>query len=199
MSERVGILGGTFDPPHLGHTAMAQGVRRALGLDRVLLLVANLPWQKTADQVVTPAEDRFAMVRAAVTGEAGLEASRIELDRGGVTYTVDSLEQLRRERPGDELFLIIGADVVARLASWHRADELDAMCAIVAVPRPGAPRNNRPGVQWVDVSTPDVSSTAIRARVAAGESIDDLVAPGVRDLIALHGWYRRPAATVSHS
>lgn len=198
MPERVGILGGTFDPPHVGHTAMAQGVRRALGLDRVLFIVANVPWQKASDQVVTAAEDRFAMVSAALAGEEGLEASRLEIDRGGVTYTVDSLEQLRRERPGDELFLIIGADVVVRLASWHRADELDAMCAIVAVPRPGAPRSNRPGVQWVEVATPDVSSTTVRARVAAGDSIDDLVAPAVRVLIASRGWYRRPASTVSH-
>ncbi len=190
----MGILGGTFDPPHLGHTALAQGVRRGLGLHRVLFLVANVPWQKTADQVVTPAEDRFAMAAAAVAGEEGLVASRLELDRGGVTYTVDSLEQLRRERPQDELFLIVGSDVVARLASWHRADELDTMCAIVAVVRPGAPRNNRPGVQWVDVITPDVSSTAIRARVAAGESIDGLVAPAVGEYIVNHDLYRRAGA-----
>jgi nicotinate-nucleotide adenylyltransferase len=191
VPERVGILGGTFDPPHLGHVAMAHGVRLALGLDRVLFMVANVPWQKSADQVVTPAEDRFAMVALALAGEEGLEASRLELDRGGVTYTVDTLEQLRRERPVDELFLIIGADVVGRLASWHRADMLDSLCAIVAVPRPGAPRNERPGVQWVEVATPDVSSTAIRARVAAGEPIDGLVAPVVGDFITAHGLYRR--------
>ena len=82
MPERVGILGGTFDPPHLGHVAMAHGVRLALGLDRVLFMVANVPWQKSADQVVTPAEDRFAMVALALAGEEGLEASRLELDRG---------------------------------------------------------------------------------------------------------------------
>ena len=187
----MGILGGTFDPPHLGHTAMAQGVRRALGLDRVLLMVANVPWQKSADQVVTPAEDRFTMVGLAAAGEEGVEASRLELDRGGVTYTVDTLEQLRRERPGDELFLIVGADVVGRLASWHRADVLDSLCAIVAVPRPGAPRNERPGVQWVDVATPDVSSTDVRARVAAGEPIDGFVAPAVRDFITARSLYRR--------
>ena len=187
----MGILGGTFDPPHLGHTAMAQGVRRALGLDRVLLMVANVPWQKSADQVVTPAEDRFAMVGLAAAGEEGVEASRLELDRGGVTYTVDTLEQLRRERPADDLFLIVGADVVGRLASWHRADILDSLCAIVAVPRPGAPRNERPGVQWIDVATPDVSSTDVRANVAAGEPIDGLVAPAVRDFITARGLYRR--------
>ena len=187
----MGILGGTFDPPHLGHTAMAQGVRRALGLNRVLLMVANVPWQKSADQVVTPAEDRFTMVGLAAAGEEGVEASRLELDRGGVTYTVDTLEQLRRERPGDELFLIVGADVVGRLASWHRAEALDSLCAIVAVPRPGAPRNERPGVQWVDVATPDVSSTVVRARVAAVEPIDGFVAPAVRDFITAHGLYRR--------
>ena len=187
----MGILGGTFDPPHLGHTAMAQGVRRALGLDRVLLMVANVPWQKSADQVVTPAEDRFTMVGLAAAGEEGVEASRLELDRGGVTYTVDTLEQLRRERPADDLFLIVGADVVGRLASWHRADVLDSLCAIVAVPRPGAPRNERPGVRWVDVATPDVSSTVVRARVAAGEPIDGFVAPAVRDFITARGLYRR--------
>ena len=109
------MFGGTFDPVHTGHVETAEAVHRALGLDRTLLVVANEPWQKEGTRSVTPAEDRFAMVEAAVSGRPGLEPSRLEIDRGGPSYTIDTVDELHRLRPGSELFLVVGADVVPEL------------------------------------------------------------------------------------
>lgn len=108
---RIGIFGGTFDPIHVAHIEMAEQVRSSLDLDRVLLVVANDPWQKV-DHDITPAEDRFAMVSAATVGHPGLEPSRIEIDRGGPTYTIDTVRQLHDQHPGAEIVLVVGADVV---------------------------------------------------------------------------------------
>src|SRR5271169_6912648 len=96
---RIGIFGGTFDPVHVGHLVAATWAREALGLERVLLVVANVPWQKAGTRAVTPAEDRFLMVQAAVAGVAGLEASRVEIDRGGPSYTVDTVRELLASTP----------------------------------------------------------------------------------------------------
>ena len=107
---RLGVFGGTFDPPHVGHLVTAVNVRHALSLDRVLLVVANVPWQKVGERTVSPAEDRLAMVEAAARGVAGLEVSRLEIDRGGPSYTADTLGHLHAAHPGVELFLIVGSD-----------------------------------------------------------------------------------------
>ncbi|MFQ5558280.1 MAG: nicotinate-nicotinamide nucleotide adenylyltransferase, partial [Acidimicrobiales bacterium] len=116
--ERLGVLGGTFDPPHHGHLATALEVRHRLRLDRVLLVVANDPWQKTALQPVTPAVDRLALVRAAVEGLDGLEANADEIDRGGESYTADTLAALRRRHPAAALFVIVGSDAAEGLDTW---------------------------------------------------------------------------------
>src|SRR3954471_10021926 len=118
MAERIGILGGTFDPVHVGHLVAAVNVRHALSLDRVLLVVANIPWQKVGSRAVTPAEDRYAMVAAAVGEVPGLEASRIEIDRGGHSYSADTLAEVAGAEAGAQLFLVIGADVAGELATW---------------------------------------------------------------------------------
>ena len=110
---RLGLFGGTFDPPHVGHLVTAVNVRHELGLDRVLLEVANRPWQKEGQRAISAAEDRFALVAAAVRGVEGLEASRMEIDRGGVSYTADTLAELERRHPGAELFTIVGSDAAA--------------------------------------------------------------------------------------
>ena len=136
MAERLGVLGGTFDPVHIGHLVAAVTVRAALGLDRVLLVVANQPWQKAGRQL-TPAEDRLAMVEAAVHDRDGLQASRIEIDRGGDTYTADTLEQLAAENPDRELFLIVGTDVAADLGTWERPDVVARLATLVIVGRAG--------------------------------------------------------------
>jgi nicotinate-nucleotide adenylyltransferase len=125
-AERIGLFGGTFDPPHLGHVAALRAVSSALSLDRLLLVVANDPWQKSSSRAVTPAEDRFAMAQALAEGIPGVEASRMEIDRGGPSFTVTTVEALRAEalavgRPMPQIYLIVGADghLGGRLASAH--------------------------------------------------------------------------------
>src|SRR5690606_22240073 len=122
--ERLGIFGGTFDPPHIGHLVSAVNVRHALALDRVLLVVNNEPWQKVGERAISPADDRMAMVEAAVADVAGLEPSRLELDAGGLSYTADTLRTLLAEDPTRELFVILGADAAAGILSWERVEEV---------------------------------------------------------------------------
>lgn len=175
--ERLGIFGGTFDPVHIGHLVAAVNARHALALDRVLLVVANLPWQKS-DRRITAAEDRYAMVAAAVANAPGIEASRIEIDRGGESYTADTLEQLAAEDPFRELFLIVGADVGLLLSTWRRPEVVQRLATLVVVDRPGAAEPAlEPGWRVERVAIPhlDVSGSDLRARVAAGLPIDWLV------------------------
>jgi nicotinate-nucleotide adenylyltransferase len=152
--ERLGILGGTFDPVHVAHLAAASAARDQLGLTRVLVVVAGDPWQKRG-RVGARAEDRLAMVEAAIDGVERLEASRLEIDRAGPTYTIDTVETLAaRSETGGELFLVVGSDVAASI-----------------LPRL------------------DVSSTDLRRRIAAGESVDFLVPPPAARLLRSRGLY----------
>lgn len=190
--RRIGILGGTFDPVHVGHLVAAVNVRHALALDRLLLVVANVPWHKS-DRDVTPAEDRFAMVEGAVAGVAGLEASRLEIDRGGESVTADTLEALVAAEPGAELFLVVGADVAAELGSWRRIETTRALASLVVVDRPGSPdvgdlRGWR-RVERVAIPLLDVSSSDLRARTAAGLPLDFLVPAGGIAVIRRRGLY----------
>lgn len=191
-SERLGIFGGTFDPPHVGHLVVAVNARYALGLDRLLLVVAHDPWQKTQGRMVSNAEDRLAMVRVAVADVEGLEASAIELDRGGVSYTADTLTALRDEDPSRELFLIVGSDAAAGLPTWERGDEVRRLATIVVAIRPGAEEGAPPaGWEWERLETPrlEVSSTDLRARVADGRPLDYLLTAPVIDCIRERGLY----------
>lgn len=189
---RIGILGGTFDPVHVGHLAAAVDVRHDLGLDRMLLVVANLPWQKVGGRAVTPAADRYAVVEAAVAEIDGLEASPIELERGGLSYTADTVAELAARHPGAELFLVLGSDVVADIDTWERVDEVRAGVTVVVVRRPGAAAVVLPP-PWrsCDAVVPalQVSSTDLRARVAAGRPIDALVPPAAVREIRRRGLY----------
>jgi nicotinate-nucleotide adenylyltransferase len=187
--ERLGILGGTFDPVHVAHLAAATAARDELGLDGVLVVVARDPWQKRG-RVCAPADARFDMVVAAVDGVDGLAASRIELDRGGPTYTVDTVESLRREVPDRELFLVVGGDVAAGLDSWHRPADLRAAVTVAVVDRDGA-GGAPPGWRTVRVRMPrlDVSSTEIRRRIAAGESVEGLIPAAAEQVLRARGLY----------
>ena len=189
---RIGLLGGTFDPIHRGHLAAACAVRDALALDTVLLVVANEPWQKEGTRPITPAADRLAMVEVAAADVNRVEASRIELDRGGVTYTIDTVEQLRAERPGATFYLVVGEDVAAQLGTWHRADELARQVELVVVTRPGGPAATPPA-GWHSTEVPMVpvpeSSTGIRERIEAGLPIGDAVPAPVVRYIEEHGLY----------
>ena len=191
-------------------------VQEALSLDRLLLVVANDPWQKSSSRSITPAEDRFALAQALAAGIPGVEASRMEIDRGGPSYTVMTVEALRAQavgagRPLPEIHLIIGADLVAELGTWQRADDLRAMVTVAVVSRPGAgsgtgappSRSSNPELPgavpgppgWrlerVDGPLVDVSSSSVRDALERGDPIDDLVPAEVmrcirrRDLYAV--------------
>lgn len=194
MAERIGIFGGTFDPIHVGHLVAAVNARHHLGLDRVVLMVANVPWQKTAARQVSPAQDRFDMVAAAVDGVPGLEASRLEIDRGGPSYTADTVSQLATMHPGAELFVIVGWDVSAELGSWERLEEVKDLASLVVVNRPGtAPPSGlrRQGWRLEQVTVPnlDISSTDLRARAATGRPLDYLVPEPVVRVMHERGLY----------
>lgn len=191
MAERLGVLGGTFDPVHVGHLVAAVNTRHALGLDRLLMVVANLPWQK-GDRALTPAEDRLSLVAAAVAGSPGLEASRLEIDRGGESVTADTLEQLRAEDPGRDLYLVVGADVADDLASWKRVEVCARLATLVVVNRAGAPEP-RVGPEWrlrrVGIPNLEISSSDLRERAGDGRPLDHLVPQAAIDLIRARGLY----------
>jgi nicotinate-nucleotide adenylyltransferase len=191
-APRLGIFGGTFDPVHVGHVETAAAVGEALGLDRVLLVVANEPWQKEGVRPVTPAADRLAMVEAAVADRAGIEASRIEIDRGGPSYTVDTVEALLADEPAPDVTVVVGADIVPELATWKRWEELSQLVRLAVVDRPGSPFVRPPeGWRWVAVPSPrvDISSTELRRRLAEGRSVGDLVPEPVMRYICRSGLY----------
>jgi len=192
--RRLGILGGTFDPPHVGHLAAALAVRTQLGLDDVVLMVANEPWQKVGDRQVTPANVRWEMTNALVQGNSSLRADDREIRRGGPTFTVDTLEEILAEQPDAEIFLIVGADTANRLETWHRASDVVRLSTIVIVNRDDS-TNTAPGflrdAQVVNVSMNpvDVSSSAIREAVSRGESIDSATSSSVASIIRDHALY----------
>jgi nicotinate-nucleotide adenylyltransferase len=188
----IGIFGGTFDPIHSAHLELAELVRVSLALDRMLLVVANQPWQKEGERAITPAEDRFAMVEAAALGWPGLAPSRMEIDRGGPSYTIDTVRDLLAQEPEARLTLVVGSDVVAGLATWHHEEALRDLVTLAVVGRPGAdPADPPPG--WRSVTVPaapfDVSSTELRRRLDQGESVDGLVPDAVMRCIRQRGLY----------
>jgi len=193
--RRVGLFGGTFDPPHVGHLVTAVNVRHALDLDVVVLMVANIPWQKEASRSITPAADRLAMVEAAVADVPGLAAGRLEIDLGGPSFTADTLAALAEQTPGCELFTIVGDDAAAGLATWERHEEIVARSTMVVVDRPGEAVRLADDVPWIHVEVPrlEVSSTDLRARFGDGRPLDYLVTDPVLQVIADRGLYGREA------
>ncbi|MDQ1393612.1 MAG: nicotinate-nucleotide adenylyltransferase [Acidimicrobiaceae bacterium] len=194
VAPRIGVLGGTFDPIHVGHLVAAVNARHALHLDRVILMVANLPWQKTGQRVVTPAEDRWAMVEAAVGGVEGLEAGRLEMDRGGESFTADTMVELASLHPGASLFLIVGWDVAAELTTWDRWEDIQRLATLVVVNRPGAGRPaGLDGDGWrveeVTVPNLEISSTDLRSRAATGRPLDYLVPEAAVHCLRARGLY----------
>lgn len=193
VGERLGVFGGTYDPPHVGHLVAALAVRHALQLDRVLLTVANEPWQKSGSRAISPAEDRLAMVRAAVDGVEGLEASTIEIERGGPSYSVDTLEALAAADPAGERFLVLGADAAAGLGTWERADALPGLATLVVVDRPGMDASPAPQgyvLERVEMPRLDVSSTDLRERVRDGRPLTFLTPEAVVSCIRRRRLYR---------
>jgi nicotinate-nucleotide adenylyltransferase len=189
--RRIGLFGGTFDPPHVGHLVTAVNVRHALDLDVVVLMVANVPWQKEGTRVITPAADRFEMVQAAVSDVPGLVPGRDEIDMGGPSYTADTLAVLADRYPGAGLFTIIGDDAAAGLHTWTRWDEVVLRSQMVVVDRPGEPVELAGDIDWIRVEVPrlEVSSTDLRNRFSDGRPLDYLVTQPVLDVIRARSLY----------
>jgi nicotinate-nucleotide adenylyltransferase len=188
---RIGLFGGTFDPPHVGHLVTAVNVRHAVKLDVVVLMVAGEPWQKVGSREITSAADRLAMVTAAVADVEGLVAGDWEVERRGPSYTADTLAALAEQHPGADLFTIVGDDAAAGLLTWKRYDEVVERSTMVVVDRPGAPVELPDDVPWVRVEVPhlDVSSTDLRARFADGRPLDYLLTEPVLDVVRRRGLY----------
>ena len=177
---------------HVGHVVAAADTRSALGLDRVLMVVAGDPWQKEGE-VVAPAADRLAMVAAAVEGVDGVEASAIEIERHEPSVTYDTLVALTaRDR---ELFLVLGADAVRNMPTWRKLEETRDLATLVIVERAGDAHAEAPGAGWrverVTIPRLDIASRDLRARLADGRPIDGLVPPAVMRAIADRGLYNR--------
>ncbi len=190
--QRIGVLGGTFDPPHNGHIAIALEVRHQLRLHTLLMVVANDPWQKTAMGAITPAADRLDLTRAAIEGIEGLEVCTIELDRGGESYSADTLETLKEAQPGAELFLVVGSDTAMSLDTWKRSDDVRALATTVVVDR-GGRQGGRPPAGWphrvVDVPSLEISSSDLRARFADGRPVEALTPRLVVQAVRQKGLY----------
>jgi nicotinate-nucleotide adenylyltransferase len=200
--ERIGILGGTFDPPHVGHLWLATLAADALQLDRVLFMPASQPPHKRGRRL-SAAADRLLMTRLAIAGDPKLELCPVEMERPGPSFTVDSVEELRHLYAGSALFLLMAADSLAQIDTWREPDRLLSMIEWAVGPRPGSPLPARAAlrqrfgraagrIHLLDGPSLDVSASEIRRRVAAGRTIRYLVPVAVERHIAERGLYRQP-------
>nr|WP_309980101.1 nicotinate-nucleotide adenylyltransferase [Arthrobacter oryzae] len=187
---RLGVMGGTFDPIHHGHLVAASEVAAKFGLDEVVFVPTGQPWQKTHKQVSEP-EHRYLMTVIATASNPRFTVSRVDVDRPGPTYTIDTLRDLRTQRPDADLFFITGADAMAQILSWKNIDELWSLAHFVGVTRPGHVLDGmgRKDVSLLEVPAMAISSTDCRARVAAGNPVWYLVPDGVVQYIAKYGLY----------
>jgi nicotinate-nucleotide adenylyltransferase len=197
MSRRIGVMGGTFDPIHLGHLVAAEEARWQFGLDRVVFVPAGRPWQKPVG--VTPPEDRYQMAVLATASNPAFTVSRLEIDHPGPTYTVDTLRRLRTEQAdGTRLYFIIGADAILQLLTWKEPDQVLAQAEFIAATRPGFDLDRLvsqvPGaadrIHRMEIPALAISASDIRARVARGAPIHYLVPDGVARYIHKHALYR---------
>lgn len=203
MPERVGVLGGSFDPPHIGHLLLATDALERLGLDRVVVIPAGAqplkPVHPDGSPILSP-HHRLAMARACFAGVPRVEVDAVEIDRGGLSYMVDTVTELRRRWPHAELLLLLGDDAVAQLDRWKAPARLLQLAQLVVVDRTadrGGVGTRLPWSAWPDILPPirlamrrvEMSSSEIRARVAAGQSIRGFVPDAVAAYIASHGLY----------
>lgn len=197
--KRIGLFGGTFDPVHIGHIVAAEYALDACGLERVLFVPTRIPPHKEAPD--TPAEDRFHMIEVAVADRPGLGVSRVELDREGPSYTVDTLRYLRTRHPDVRFAWIVGADQLLGFPMWKSPEEIVSLADLIAVVRPGynehkgmdVVRKQFPGavLEVVEMPRLEVSSSELRARLEAGRTVSVLVPQAVQELIRAKGLYQR--------
>ncbi|MGO4341408.1 nicotinate-nucleotide adenylyltransferase [Phycicoccus sp. Soil748] len=201
---RLGVMGGTFDPIHHGHLVAASEVQALFGLDEVVFVPTGQPWQKDTREV-SPAEDRYLMTVVATASNPRFTVSRVDIDRPGPTYTIDTLRDLHAQRPDDELFFITGADALAQILSWKDADELFELAHFIGVTRPGyvLSESGLPAdrVTLQEVPAMAISSTDCRARVERSEPVWYLVPDGVVQYINKYRLYAAgtPAAATART
>ena len=193
-SQRIGVMGGTFDPIHAGHLIVASEAMHALNLSEVVFVPAFAPWQKNPE---VSAEHRLAMVRTAISHEPRFRASTVDIDRGGNTYSVDTLTDLGREYPGADLFLLLGTDALLSIQTWKEYERIFGLAHVVAMARPGyvAGSEETPAgaVTLLTVPAIDISSTDCRDRLRYGRPVEFMLTTPVYDYIAEHQLYRREA------
>ena len=197
---KIGVLGGTFDPVHMGHLTVAEEARESLNLSEILLVPAGKPLLKP-EHPITPAEHRLQMLRLAIADKPCFKVSAVEVERSGPSYTVDTIAELRgRHDSGDDIFFILGWDSLAQLPEWREPSRLIKMCYLVAVPRPGC---QRPDLVALEASIPgisqrvvvlekpqiDISASAIRELAAKGQTLSHLVPGAVAEYIKKHKLY----------
>lgn len=199
---RVGVMGGTFDPIHHGHLVAASEVQAWFDLDEVIFVPTGQPWQKS-DRAVSAAEDRYLMTVIATASNPRFWVSRVDIERGGPTYTIDTLQDVHRERPEAELFFITGADALAQILTWHDADEVFKLAQFVGCTRPGTTIDSTTlaglpadRVTIIEIPALAISSTECRARAEKGEPVWYLVPDGVVQYITKRQLYRPPSTTV---
>jgi nicotinate-nucleotide adenylyltransferase len=191
---RIGVFGGTFDPPHVGHLIVAEFVREAVGLDRILFVPTATPPHKR-DRIITPGEQRVAMVRLAIARHDPFSISDMEVRRGGVSFTADTLEELKDQHPSATLFFLLGMDNLIEFRTWKEPERILRLARLVVMTRPGFVAGNDPehaagDMEYCAVPQIGVSGSDIRTRVREGKSIAFLVTPEVRRFIESHGLYR---------
>ncbi|MEN9606581.1 MAG: hypothetical protein RL605_409 [Actinomycetota bacterium] len=191
IRRRIGVMGGTFDPIHNGHLVAASEVASAFALDEVLFVPTGDPWQKAT---VTEGEHRYLMTVIATASNPRFKVSRVDIDRGGATYTVDTLRDLRAAHPDADLFFITGADAITQILSWRDVDELWQLAHFVAVTRPGhvlsLPSAPKGAISVLEIPALAISSTDVRERAAVGKPLWYLVPDGIVQYIAKHDLYK---------
>ncbi|MDY3048414.1 MAG: nicotinate-nucleotide adenylyltransferase [Rothia sp. (in: high G+C Gram-positive bacteria)] len=191
---RLGVMGGTFDPIHHGHLVAASEVAAVLGLDEVVFVPTGQPWQK-ADQTVSDPEHRYLMTVVATASNPRFSVSRVDIDRSGPTYTIDTLTDLKKDRPLVELFFITGADAMSKISTWKEAERMWDLATFVAVTRPGhdlqVPAEVADRVHVIEIPAMAISSTDIRARVQLDLPVWYLVPDGVVQYINKYDLYQQ--------
>ena len=195
QARRIGVMGGTFDPIHHGHLVAASEVADRFNLDEVIFVPTGQPWQKEG-KTISPAEDRYLMTVIATAANPRFSVSRVDIDRDGPTYTIDTLRDLREQFPDEELYFITGADALASIMSWHDWEEMFQLAEFVGVTRPGydlredmLPADIQERVHLVEIPAMAISSTDCRERAAEGRPVWYLVPDGVVQYITKNALY----------
>lgn len=198
QAKKIGIMGGTFDPIHNGHLVAASEVAYRFSLDKVIFVPTGVPWQK-AGRTVSPAEDRYLMAVIATASNPSFSVSRVDIDRPGDTYTVDTLTDINQLYPDAELFFITGADALQGILHWHNWEKMFQLATFVGVTRPGyvlrednIPAHYQDRVELVEIPAMAISSTSCRQRAQAGAPVWYLVPDGVVQYINKHQLYHAP-------